>query len=170
MGKFFNSYATPLTTGLFLVSLISGVALFLGLGPAYFHGMHEWLSMVLILPFVLHIWRNWRPFLGYFKRAPMAIALAVSVAAAAAFVVPVMGAEGGRSGPPQFALAHLALGAPIADVAPILGLDGAGLVTKLQGLGYTVSGPGQTLLEVAAASEKSEMEIAGALVAPSAAN
>lgn len=170
MGKFFNSYATPLTTGLFLVSLISGVALFVGVGQAYFHGMHEWLSMVLIVPFVLHIWRNWRPFMAYFKRAPMLIALAVSGVAAAVFVVPVMGAEGGRSGPPQFALAHMALGAPIADVAPILGLDGAGLIAKLQGLGYTVSGPGQTLLEVATASGKTEMEIAGALLAPPPAN
>ena len=57
-------YATPFTTGLFLVSLVSGVALFFHVGPAAFHGMHEWLSMVLILPFVLHMWRNWRPMLS----------------------------------------------------------------------------------------------------------
>ncbi|HSO47757.1 MAG TPA: DUF4405 domain-containing protein [Rhizobiaceae bacterium] len=56
-------YATPLTSGLFAVSLISGVALFFHLGQAAFHGMHEWLSMVLILPFALHLWKNWRSFL-----------------------------------------------------------------------------------------------------------
>lgn len=54
-------YATPFISGLFLVSLISGIALFFHLGNATFRGMHEWLSMVLILPFVLHLWKNWRP-------------------------------------------------------------------------------------------------------------
>ena len=64
-------YATPLITGLFLVSLVSGIALFFHVGSAYFHSMHEWLSMVLIAPFILHIWKNWRAFLNYFKRSAM---------------------------------------------------------------------------------------------------
>ncbi len=45
----FSRYATPFITGLFLVSLISGIALFFHVGPGGFHGMHEWLSMLLIL-------------------------------------------------------------------------------------------------------------------------
>lgn len=53
-----NRYATPLTTGLFAVSAISGVALFFHLGSAYFHGMHEWLSMALLIPFGVHVWKN----------------------------------------------------------------------------------------------------------------
>jgi hypothetical protein len=62
MPSILSRYATPLITGLFIVSLVSGVALFFHLGSAWFHSMHEWLSMVLILPFVLHIWKNWRAF------------------------------------------------------------------------------------------------------------
>ena len=73
MQTFINRYATPLVTGLFLVSLISGVALFLHWGSGWFHGMHEWLSMVLILAFVLHLWKNWRPMTAYLRRAPMAL-------------------------------------------------------------------------------------------------
>jgi hypothetical protein len=46
MTDFLNRYATPFITGLFLVSLISGIALFFHVGGALFHGMHEWLSMV----------------------------------------------------------------------------------------------------------------------------
>ena len=53
MPAILNRYATPLITGLFLVSMISGIALFFHWGSAWFHGMHEWLSMVLIVPFVL---------------------------------------------------------------------------------------------------------------------
>ena len=66
-------YATPFIAGLFLVSLVSGVALFFHVGNATFHGMHEWLSMVLILPFVLHLWKNWKPLFAYLSGAPMAI-------------------------------------------------------------------------------------------------
>ena len=87
MTSFLSRYATPLTTGLFLVSLISGIALFFHLGSRFFHGMHEWLSMVLIVPFVLHIWKNWRAFITYFKRPPMAIALALSIVATLALTV-----------------------------------------------------------------------------------
>ncbi len=46
MPAFLARYATPLTTGLFIVSLVSGIALFFHWGGAAFHGMHEWLSMV----------------------------------------------------------------------------------------------------------------------------
>ena len=46
--------ATPFTTGLFLVSLISGIALFFHWESRVFHGMHEWLSMVLIAPFIIN--------------------------------------------------------------------------------------------------------------------
>ncbi len=81
---FFFRYGTPLTAGLFIVSAVSGVALYFGWSPGLFHEMHEVLSLVLLLPFVLHLWRNWRPFLNYFRHAAMPIALVASLAAAAA--------------------------------------------------------------------------------------
>ncbi len=59
MKAFFNRYATPFVKGLFLVSLISGIALFFGIGQAYFHEMHEVLSMALIAHFILHTWKIW---------------------------------------------------------------------------------------------------------------
>ena len=88
MPSLFNRYATPFITGLFLVSLVSGIALFFHIGPRGFHGMHEWLSMVLILPLGLHVWKNWRAFTVYFRHAPMAVALVVSTVAAAVFLMP----------------------------------------------------------------------------------
>ncbi|MCB1441261.1 MAG: DUF4405 domain-containing protein, partial [Nitratireductor sp.] len=131
MPTFLSRYATPLTTGLFLVSLISGIALFFHIGSQYFHGMHEWLSMILIVPFVLHIWRNWRAFLTYFKRPPMAIALALSLAGSAAFVYPALTQEGGRRGPPQFAVVEAVQQATITMAAPLFGHDGESLAAAL---------------------------------------
>lgn len=159
-------YATPLITGLFLVSLISGVALFFHLGSAYFHGMHEWLSMVLIVPFVLHIWKNWRPMLNYFRQGSFAIAMLVSLLAALAFVVPAMSGSAGGGRPPVFALSQKIMQGSVAEMAAVLDMAPAALSAQLEAAGFAVSSPEQSLDALAKAAGKSSMEMAGALVGP----
>ncbi|MDO5621276.1 MAG: DUF4405 domain-containing protein [Paracoccus sp. (in: a-proteobacteria)] len=170
MLSFFNRYATPFTTGLFTVSLISGVALFFHIGPAGLHGMHEWLSMVLILPIALHVWRNWRAFGNYFRYVPMRTALLVSAVLAGLFLIPT--GESGRSGPPQFTLARQLMAAPVTVVAPALGSSTEDLTARLKAAGITLATPDQPLAtpdqplaEAAAAAGKSEMALAAALTA-----
>ncbi|NVO25025.1 DUF4405 domain-containing protein [Donghicola mangrovi] len=156
-------YATPFITGLFLVSLVSGVALFFHVGPAGFHGMHEWLSVVLIIPFLLHLWKNWRPMTAYFKRGAFAIAMVVSVGAAAVFLMPTQGETGGGR-PAAFALSTMIMKGSVAEVAAILDTSPEGMTDALTNAGYTVSSADQSLTDVAAASGKTEMDIAGTLV------
>ena len=162
MSNLFNRYATPLITGLFLVSLISGLALFFHIGPSGFHGMHEILSLVLILPFGLHLWKNWRPMLGYFRRAPMVVALALSTLAAGAFLIPTDSATAG--GPPQFQLFNRIMAQPLQQSAPALGADAATLTSALVAAGYTVA-EGASLAEIATASGKTEADVAAVLLA-----
>lgn len=157
-------YATPFITGLFLVSLISGVALFFHIGPSGFHGMHEWLSMVLIIPFVLHMWKNWRPMTAYFKRAAFGTAMGVSIVAAAIFMVPV-GGEGGGGRPAAFTLSAMVMKGSVAEVASVLHQDSADLTAALESAGYSVNSEDETLSAIAAAAGKSEMDIAATLVA-----
>ena len=57
MPKLLSAYATPFVTGLFLISTISGLALFFHVGPRGFRGMHEWLSLVLLALY----WHPWLP-------------------------------------------------------------------------------------------------------------
>ncbi len=164
MPSLLNRYATPLITGLFLVSLVSGVALFFHIGPSAFHGMHEWLSMVLIVPFVLHIWKNWRAMTGYFRRVPMAVALALSVAASAVFFLPAGEGEG-RGGPPQFQIAQQVLAASPETVADLFGVTHETLMEQLRASGMLTDLPGQSLREIAAASGKTDADLAVALLA-----
>ncbi len=154
-------YATPFITGLFLVSLISGIALFFHIGPSGFHGLHEWLSMVLILPFALHLWKNWRPLLAYFRRAPMAVALVLSVLASVPFFV---GGTQGGGRPPQFALTQQVLGGSAAELAPLLNTDPDGLIGMLGESGIVVSSPDQPLIDAAGAAGKSDFDLAVALI------
>lgn len=163
MPALLHRYATPFITGLFLISLISGVALYFHVGPAALHPMHEVLSMVLILPFVLHIWRNIRPMMAYLRRPPMGIALATSVVAAALFFLPA-GTGGTAGGPPQFALAAQMMTAAPAQVAPVLHTTPEALVAKLQAAGYAGASAEQPLRDIAKAAGKTDAALAAVLV------
>ena len=160
MSSLLYRYATPFTTGHFLVSLVSGLALFFHVGPSGFHGMHEILSLVLILPFGLHLWRNWRPMVSYMKHAPMALALGVSVIAAGLFLIP--SDEGAAGGPPAFRFAAAVMAQPVAVVAPALGLSVPEAEARLMAAGF-VPGPG-SLQQMAAAAGKDAMEVQAALL------
>lgn len=158
MPALIQRYATPLITGLFIVSLVSGIALFFHVGQAYFHGMHEWLSMVLILPFVLHLWKNWRAMTTYLAKPAFAVAMGLSLAGSAVFAY--QGANNASGGPPQMALARMILASPPEEVAPLLNLTSEELAAKLAAAGFATPGPGQSLADLAKASGKSDMELA----------
>lgn len=159
-------YATPFITGLFLVSLVSGVALFFHVGPMGFHPMHEWLSLVLIVPFVLHIWKNWRPMTAYFKRATFAVAMVLSIGAAAVFLMPSgdAGANGGGR-PAAFQLSSMMLQGSVSEVAAVLDISPDAMAEGLEIAGFSVAATDQSLSDIAKAAGKSDMEMAGALVA-----
>jgi hypothetical protein len=165
MPSLFDRYATPFVSGLFLVSLVSGVALFFHVGQAAFRGMHEWLSMVLILPFILHMWKNWRPLLAYFKRAPFWIGSVVSLVAALVFAWPAMTGTtgGGRGGPPPLALLNNLMANPASEMAPLLNTTPEAVLEGLKAAGYTVISADATLADIAKASGKDTFALAGAL-------
>ena len=165
MQDLYQKYATPFITGLFLVSLISGLALFFHVGQSYFHGMHEWLSIVLIVPFVLHVMKNWRPFVSYFKRPPMMIAMVASLAGALVFALPAMtSTQAGGGGNPMRGLAMTIEKAKLSVVAPLFGHDGASLQAALTENGLTVTSPEQTIDDIAKASGKDGFEVLGTVV------
>ncbi|WP_145111533.1 DUF4405 domain-containing protein [Cereibacter sediminicola] len=164
MSSVLGRYATPFITGLFLVSLISGIALFFHIGPGGFHGMHEWLSMVLILPFALHLWKNWRGFLNQFRRRPMGIALAASALAGALFLLPLGSGEAG--GPPPLAFSHKILANSASELAPLLGTTPEDVVARLTAAGIPVTDASQPLVDAIQASGKPEMQAIAALARP----
>ncbi|TPP11400.1 DUF4405 domain-containing protein [Rhizobium glycinendophyticum] len=164
MPSYLSRYATPLTTGFFLVSLISGIALFFHLGASAFREMHEWLSMVLILPFLLHVWRNWRPFLGYFKRPPMALSLGLCLVAGLVFAGPaIMGTANGPGGNPAFAMVNVVASGTPAQVGPLLGKSDVEVVAALREQGFTVVDSEKPLAEIARTSGKDTMELMATL-------
>ena len=164
MPSILQRYATPLTAGLFLVSLISGVALFFHVWPSVFHSMHVWLSMVLIAPFVLHLWRNWRPMISYLAKPAFSAAMAVCLVAALGFGF-ASASGGGRRGLAQFALVQALTASTPAKLAPALGTDADTLVATLKARGFANAVVDAPLTNIAANSGKDNGELASALVA-----
>lgn len=151
MQALLNRVATPLTTGLFAVSTVSGIALFFHVAPAAFHGMHEWLSLVLVLPFALHVWKNWRPLTAYAKRGALWWALGASVAAALAFALPALTGGAGGGGNTAVRVMATMTAAPLSELAPVLKTTPEALLADLQERGYAPASTGDSLDAVAAA-------------------
>ena len=157
-------YATPLITGLFLISLISGAALFFHLGTNIFREMHEWLSMVLIVPFVLHLWKNWRSMLTYVGRTPFKpLPWWARLQSPLVFGYQT-GAGNGERRPPQFAFSHAILGNAPSKISPLLGVTTESLVDTLKGKGFTAATADMALTEIATKSGKDEFELVAALL------
>ncbi len=153
MIKFLKTHGTTLTVGLFLVSTISGVFLFFHLYSSAFHAMHEWLSMVLLIPVGFHLWRNWPGFMGYFKRKTIYIPLLLSLVASIAFAYPALTSSGGSKNPMRAAVGALQNGT-VAQVAPLFKLTPEALSQQLNAKGYKITSSTQTLRDIAQASGK----------------
>ena len=160
-----NRFATPFTTGLFAVSLISGVALFFHLGTGVFHSMHEWLSMVLIVPFVFHVWKNWLPLKLYFERGRLIGPLIVSLGAAAVFAVPAL-TSGSAGGNPQMAMFQAIGSARIADLEPVLKLSAGEIDARLAAVGLTGVDHATSLAAAAKAGGKDTRHVVFSVIQP----
>ena len=164
MPPILQRYATPLTIGLFLVSLISGLALFFGVWPGVFHGMHELVGLVLIVPFGLHLWRNWRPLVNYFSKPAFPATIAACLVAALGIGL-ASSAAGGGHGPAQFALLQALTATTPAKLAPALGIDAETLVATLKARGFVNAVVDASLTDIAADAGKDNGDLASALVA-----
>lgn len=157
LNRFMQRLATPLTTGLFVVSAVSGVALFFRWTPSAFHAMHEWLSMVLLAPFVFHVWKNWRSLLGYARRGTLVIPLLLSLVVTLPFAYSGM-TGAGRGGNPMARAGSFMTRAPLTEIAPIFKTTPDQLLGTLRQRGFTVESVNQPLDAIAKASGKTAQE------------
>ncbi len=163
LNGFLNRLATPLTTGLFAISTISGVALFFHWQSRAFHSMHEWLSMILLLPFAFHVWKNWRSLIGYLKRGTLVIPVVLCLLAGVPFAYSSLTSTG-SGGNPAVRVVSLLTEASLAELAPALKTTPDALLTTLMEQGFQVESTDQTLAAVAKASGKRPTDVVFALL------
>ena len=148
-----HRYGTPLTVGLFAVSTVSGVALFFRLAPAAFHSMHEWLSLLLLVPFGVHMWKNWRPLVGYARRRTLFIPIALTEIAAIPFVYTGLTTVRAGGGQPAFRVVRMLTQTPLTALAQILKTTPDALQADLQRRGFTVASADDRLDKITAGSD-----------------
>ncbi len=157
-----HRFATPLTTGLFAICIVSGVALFFHWLPGAFHAMHVWFSMVLLIPFAFHVRRNWSSLIGYARRGTLAVPLLLSLMAAAPFAVRGLTSAGGGS--PGNRAMSLLIKAPLSKLAPLLKSTPEDLLATLKGRGYQAGSIDETPEMVAAHSGTQPSQVMTALL------
>ena len=151
MQQLLRTHGTTFTIGLFLVSGISGVFLFFHVASGAFREMHEWLSMLLLVPVAVHVWKNWGGFKQYFKRKTIYLPLVACLVAGAGFAVPALTGPSSGGNPMRAAMQAVSNGT-VAQVAPLYHLTPEALSQRLTAKGYKVSSTAQTLAEIAKAS------------------
>lgn len=171
MQKLLARWGSTLIVWSFLVTGVTGVLLFYRVHAPPTEILHIWIGMLMLAAFIPHVARNWKSFLGYFRKTPTYVALVLTVVISAFLAYPAMTGTQERGGPPGirslFAVSEALGSAPVGDLAPLLDTDGPGVVARLEQLGVSASGPEVTLKEAAQASGKNVNEVLGALFSAS---
>jgi Domain of unknown function (DUF4405) len=154
MNGLIGRYSTAATAALFLVVAGSGVAMFFDVGEDVLKDMHKWLAIGLVTAAALHIFRNRAGLMSYFRRRTILAPLALSLVAAAAFVVPASLSQ--RENPVR-GLVHAMQNAKLADVGRILEVSPEALQSALEARGFTVQSAEQRLSDIARAADRPPM-------------
>jgi len=140
-----RNWATPLTIGAFLLMAVTGILMFFHLDIGLNKEAHEWLGWAMVVGVLAHVMANWSGFARHFQHtAAKGIVGLFAVVLIGSFFLG--GEEGGNPG--RLALQTL-VHAPLHQVAVLRGESDVALVTRLQAAGFSVSGPEQTLADVA---------------------
>ncbi len=164
-GSPIQRYATAATASLFLVTGISGVLMFFHVGGKMFTGLHEWLGLLFVAAAALHVVRNGRGMVKLIKTARGLVLFGLTGVAAATFIV---SSTGSTASNPFVDLARVVEKAPLADVAPVLGVSVEDLAVRLRGAGIDVTGADQTFAELATGQGVALPRLLAAAVRPMA--
>ena len=155
MRQFVTRWGSTFIFASFVITSVTGVLLYLHIRLPPTEALHIWIGFLMVAAGLFHIVRNWRQFLGYFRRPPFYAALVVTALISAWFSYPVLfgtqtASEGGRPNlRAAFAISQAVSSASLADLAPLAKTDASGLMAKLSGMGIAVSDPSASLQSVA---------------------
>lgn len=152
MNSFLRNWSTPLSFITFLAVSITGLMLLFGVRSGPLGDIHEWIGVAFILSLGLHLARNWRGMLAMLS-LPRSKVIVGGLGAALAIVILAVTPFGsndhghGPHGPWQ--ITNRVAQAPIAKMAPALGLTSEQAMARLKQGGIEVSDPQKSLAEIA---------------------
>ncbi|MDE2163725.1 MAG: DUF4405 domain-containing protein [Alphaproteobacteria bacterium] len=152
MNPFLRNYATPLSFVTFLATGVTGVMLFFELRSRTLSEVHEWVGMLFVTAIVLHLVRNWRSLLAMLSTPRSKVVVGGLSTVAALLVLVNLPFSSGHSGHDFRGLQQVVqklTAVPIAQLAPALGMTDNEAILRLRKGGVAVTGPEQSLAEIA---------------------
>jgi hypothetical protein len=115
-----RSFATPLTSIIFLVIGISGVLMYFHLLDKYTRNIHEIFGLVFVVVSLFHIFFNWKSMKNYFNKNIFRISLITVLIVISGFIY---SSSSSRAEDPKEVIIESVLNLKIEDVSKILGKD-----------------------------------------------
>lgn len=156
-----REWATPLVIGAFLLSGLTGLALFLGVSTFFGTTAHEYLGLVFIVGGLSHLTVNFPAFKRHLKQTKARIIIGLYVLVVIASFLPIGPKRGDEAGFRNFIQAALA--APLTDVARVIHRDPNEMVQQLQAAGYAINDPSQSIMSATAGDPKQQLRAIGAI-------
>ena len=157
-----REWATPLTMGSFVISAVTGVAIFFHIRIGMVGPAHEWLSWFLVLGGIFHVVTNWKPVISYSSKPISASIIAVFLILSVLAFIPI----GEKKARPLHLAGNALLDTSLQTVALVAKEDSRKLMEKLRGKGVLVENTEQTIQEIAVQSDKTGRVLLGLIFAP----
>lgn len=138
-------YVTQSTSAVGLIVGITGLMLFFHLARGPVESAHEWLGLLFVVIALLHVVRHRRSFAVMLRERRQQVLFAVAALGFAAFLLAP------SNGPnPRHRLIDLAMEAPLARLAPVVGIVPEEAERRLTAAGIAVPNTEQSLAGIAA--------------------
>lgn len=142
--KMTRDWITPITTGAFLLTAVTGVLLFFHAATGLNKAIHEWLSWVFLIGAILHLALNFTTFKKYLSQRKGQVLMGGAVLLLAVNFVPIGEDHAPPFVPPVRALAQ----APLTTLAQVAHTSPELLRKRLTSAGITVDSDQQSLSDL----------------------
>ncbi len=142
--KITRDWITPITTGAFLLTAVTGVLLFFHAATGLNKAVHEWLSWVFLIGAVVHLALNFAPFKKYLGQRKGQLLMGASVLLLVLSFIPIGGDHAPPFVPPVRALAQ----APLTTLAQVARTSPEQLRERLIGAGITANSDQQSISDL----------------------
>lgn len=161
--KLNREWVTPLATGAFLLSAVTGVLLFFKIDVGLSKLVHEWLSWLLLGGAVLHVIANINAFMYHLSTRTGQVVIGLS---ALVLVASLLVSTGGQSEPPFIAPMRALSQLPLSTLAEVAQVSPQELRERLSRAGVASASDTQSLNDLLGNDLRKQMPILGALFSP----
>jgi len=144
--KMTRDWITPLTTGAFLLTAVTGVLLFFHAATGLNKAVHEWLSWVFLAGAVVHLALNFAPFKKYLVQRKGQVLMGSFVLLLALSFIPIGGEE--HHAPPYVPPIKALANTPLLTLAQVARTSPEQLRERLADEGLTVKSDQQSISEL----------------------